>query len=726
MPDASVLVLTGSPIAHRLTFPRRVEYIKLPSVRKRGPEEYVSRELSIPFWRLRRMRLQIIRDTLRLFRPHILFVDNVPLGMKGEILPALQEIKSSGAAIHLNLRDILDDSGAVREQWVSDGTLDALHSLYDEIHVFGDPSVHDAAEEYGLPAWKTSFHGYIAPPRPESRERLLPLRRRNGAPSVLLTIGGGEDGIEILRCALEAERRFEDLQRLDIDLVLGPLLDPEEADQIKAEARNRNHVSVCDFVEDLAEYMPEYDLVISMGGYNTLCEVMSGARRSLVIPRVHPRREQEIRARALESRGIVRWIHPRDLTPERFASSVVHALERDSELPYANAPCLEGIGNFKRRMETIARSLREPLPRGGGRDATIGSAARRRSRARSEIFGLALLVLLFGPATDAGASLRPNAVNAEVLVGYDTNILDASNAEIHAFETHDPGSFFVVRHMNDGALQMSVDGRWPLAVDGGKTEARLRYTRLQYLRETIRSESHYSLLWRTRSDPRTEIEMSLEFAPNIYGRHRRDKDAIPGDPVFRAEVRDEWDTALQVTRSLHPGWSSVTVLEGSVRDYRPAFDERDRWRAGGRTGLLWQTPGGAVTFNLTGGYRRLRSRNVPYVGSDLSYRDWTVRSAAELVCLNGFLRLRAYANRDWLDYTSSDPSDQSHYGRRDGAWEVGGLARHAFSPSFDWSASIAHLRRDTMAGAVMSGDLDEEGSIRDTFVTTGVAWHWKP
>src|SRR5438067_3684644 len=91
VPDASVLVLTGSPIAHRLTFPRRVEYIKLPSVRKRGPEEYVSRELSIPFWRLRRMRLQIIRDTLRLFRPHILFVDNVPLGMKGEILPALLE-----------------------------------------------------------------------------------------------------------------------------------------------------------------------------------------------------------------------------------------------------------------------------------------------------------------------------------------------------------------------------------------------------------------------------------------------------------------------------------------------------------------------------------------------------------------------------------------------------------------------------------------------------------
>jgi len=273
---------------------------------------------------------------------------------------------------------------------------------------------------------------------------------------------------------------------------------------------------------------------------------------------------------------------------------------------------------------------------------------------------------------------------------------------------------------------MSVDGRWLLPAAGGKTEARLRYTRLQYLRETIRSENHYGFLWRSRLDPRTQADLSLEFAPDIYGRHRRDKDALPGDPVFRAEVRDQWDAALQITRSLVPGWSSVSVLEGSVRDFRRVFDERDRWRAGGRTGLMWQSRGGAATLDVTGGYRSLRSRNVPYLGSDLSYREWTVRSAAEAACLRGFLRLRAYANRDWLDYTSSDPSDLSHYGRRDVAWELGGLARHAFSPSFDWSASIVHLRRNTTAGSIMTGEFDEEGSVRDTFVTTGVAWHWQP
>src|SRR5262245_33179212 len=86
IPHASVLVLTGSPIAHRLSFPDGVEYVKLPSVRKEGPEEYASRDLRISFTRIRQMRACMIREAVRLFRPQILFVDNVPRGLKGEIL----------------------------------------------------------------------------------------------------------------------------------------------------------------------------------------------------------------------------------------------------------------------------------------------------------------------------------------------------------------------------------------------------------------------------------------------------------------------------------------------------------------------------------------------------------------------------------------------------------------------------------------------------------------
>ena len=727
IPSASVLVLTGSPIAHRLTFPKGVEYLKLPSVRKRGPETYVPRALGIPFWRLRHMRVRILRDAMRLFRPHILFVDNVPLGMKGEILPSLEDLKKHGARLHLNLRDILDEPGVVRSQWAEDGTHDILSSLYDEVHVFGDRSIHDSIAEYGLPAGKTLFHGYIAPPAPAARERVLPMRRRNGVPSVLVTTGGGEDGAEILGCVLEAERRLEAVRRLKFDVVLGPLMGFEEAERVRAAVNKKGGISVCEFVEDLADFMPEYDLVVSMGGYNTLCEVMTRAQRSLVIPRVHPRREQELRARALEARGILRLILPGDLAPEGLGEALGDSVERGPVLPSPRAPRLEGIGSFKQRLGEIAPSLCEPTPprRKRPEEGSTPPAGARRRLVRSGVLGFGVVVFLIGSAGFAWAGLRPKAVNAEMLVGYDTNVLDASDAEIQAFEMHDPGSFFVVEHMKDAALQMSIDSRWGLAVSGGKSDVRLRYSRLQYLRETIRSENHYSLLWRSRVNSNTQADFSLEFAPNVYARHRRDKDALPGDPVFRAESRNEWDAALQIARALGPRLSSVSVVEGSIREYSRPFRERDRWRAGGRTGFAWQLSRNAK-LDLSGGYRRLQSRNLPYLGSDLSTREWSLRSAFDCAVLGGFLRARAYANRDWTHYTSNDPNDQNHFGRQDDEWEFGGLLQHAFSPALDWKATIAHMRRNAGSALASTGDLDEEGSIRDTFVSTGIAWHWQP
>ena len=55
------------------------------------------------------------------------------------------------------------------------------------------------------------------------------------------------------------------------------------------------------------------DRVIAMGGYNTVCEVLSFEKRALIIPRVKPRREQIIRAERLRDLGLIDMLHPDDL-----------------------------------------------------------------------------------------------------------------------------------------------------------------------------------------------------------------------------------------------------------------------------------------------------------------------------------------------------------------------------------------------------------------------------
>jgi predicted glycosyltransferase len=48
--------------------------------------------------------------------------------------------------------------------------------------------------------------------------------------------------------------------------------------------------------------------VVSMGGYNTFCEILSFDKRALMVPRHSPRLEQTIRATAAQRLGLARML----------------------------------------------------------------------------------------------------------------------------------------------------------------------------------------------------------------------------------------------------------------------------------------------------------------------------------------------------------------------------------------------------------------------------------
>ena len=71
-------------------------------------------------------------------------------------------------------------------------------------------------------------------------------------------------------------------------------------------------------------------LVVSMGGYNTLCELAAQNKRTLVIPRTTPRLEQTIRAQLWERRGAVSLLPRSELTPKVLADRVTGMLASGS------------------------------------------------------------------------------------------------------------------------------------------------------------------------------------------------------------------------------------------------------------------------------------------------------------------------------------------------------------------------------------------------------------
>ncbi len=80
-PSAKVLYVTGSPVIQNLKPPHGMDYVKLPSATKIGPENYAPRSLTLTFSDLLRMRAKLIVTIAEEFQPDIFLVDHAPIGM---------------------------------------------------------------------------------------------------------------------------------------------------------------------------------------------------------------------------------------------------------------------------------------------------------------------------------------------------------------------------------------------------------------------------------------------------------------------------------------------------------------------------------------------------------------------------------------------------------------------------------------------------------------------
>jgi predicted glycosyltransferase len=330
-PALSQLIVTGSPLAHRFALPPGTDYIKLPSVLKLGVDAYEPRYLRVPFSDVRDLRMEILLSAARHVQPRLLIVDNVPSGLKGELVPTLRFLKEQACLLVLGLRDVVDEADWVRGAWARDGTYDLLDEVYDLILVYGRRDLYDLPAEYGFSSRaerKTRFVGYLGR-EPPARDR-ADVRAELGVGSgrlVLVMAGGGGDGYQLLHAVVEAIRLRGRRGGFDCLLLGGPLMPPEDRHRVLALAARERSIRYVDFVEDVASYVAAADIVVSMGGYNSVCELLSAGKSAIVVPRTAPRREQLIRAQALSRLGLLRVIPPERLTGRRVLAEIDRLLD---------------------------------------------------------------------------------------------------------------------------------------------------------------------------------------------------------------------------------------------------------------------------------------------------------------------------------------------------------------------------------------------------------------
>jgi len=271
-PHVNILILTGSPIVGRFAFPEQVDFVRIPGMIKKTNEEYL------------------------------------PLSIK------------------------MDSAETVRKDWKKKGVYEILDKLYSEIWVYGIRDFYDPIKEYLIPETigrKMHFTGYIPRKAPGSRAKRQ-IRKDHGLNKddklVVVTTGGGGDGYPVMETfltMLESEMSAPPFKSV---LITGPFM-PRKMRMEIFDRGKKLGVKTYRFYRQMEKIQAAADLVISMGGYNTICEILSQGTVSLIIPRETPRREQLIRAQIFNNRHLVDYIPLPSFSPPTLKRKILSLLE---------------------------------------------------------------------------------------------------------------------------------------------------------------------------------------------------------------------------------------------------------------------------------------------------------------------------------------------------------------------------------------------------------------
>ena len=359
-PRINILILTGSPIAGRFSFGERIDFVRIPGMIKKTNDEYLPMSIKINPRHALDIRKNIITATAKTFQPHLFIVDKEPLGLKKEVLPTLQWLRRCRPDTRtiLGLRDIMDDAETVKKDWREKKVYDHLEKLYSEIWIYGIQDFYDPIEEYEISdaiSRKIHFTGYI-PRKIPGKDAVNKIKKELGLKSpeklVVVTTGGGGDGYRVMDTYLATLESFSNQPPFKSVLITGPFMPKEERRDVFKRAR-RLGVRTYHFYRQMEKIFSAADIVVSMGGYNTLCEILGQGTISLVIPRETPRQEQIIRARAFHRQKLVDYISWSDFSADRLGQKLFDLLENPK-------PYHEAISRFRLTgIETMQQRLRE-------------------------------------------------------------------------------------------------------------------------------------------------------------------------------------------------------------------------------------------------------------------------------------------------------------------------------------------------------------------------------
>lgn len=246
-------------------------------------------------------------------------VEFFPFGrrrLKKEILGLFATVRQrcGNIPIFCFVREILVPAPLDAEQRMVKLVKEHIHSVF----VRGDPSIIRFEDTFSLTheiADRLVYAGYVSPAAPVQ----WPIRQNK----IVISQGGGEIGMNLLRAAIKTAPLLTEYQFL---VVTSSRASVTEIAELQALISSDN-VKVVAFLSNFQEELLTAALSISLGGDNTLMDVISTRTPALAFP-YGGNSEQGLRIEKLSSRGFISVLSQTDLTPAFFCSKIKAALNK--------------------------------------------------------------------------------------------------------------------------------------------------------------------------------------------------------------------------------------------------------------------------------------------------------------------------------------------------------------------------------------------------------------
>jgi len=131
------------------------------------------------------------------------------------------------------------------------------------------------------------------------------LERKSRIKRLIVTSGGGADVLNYLIPIVDALKLLKQYNLLEIILIVGPLASEKTHSDIRERIKGSG-MKFLRSVDDMPELISKADIVITMGGYNTIMESFYFRKNIICVPRVDGTGEQLIRSNLLTERGILK------------------------------------------------------------------------------------------------------------------------------------------------------------------------------------------------------------------------------------------------------------------------------------------------------------------------------------------------------------------------------------------------------------------------------------